>query len=324
MRRRDFISILGSVATWPFGASAQQASRPVVGFLNSRASGQDPFLLEAFRQGLKEAGYIEGENVVIEYRFADNRYERLPELAADLVHRQVAVIVTNGPAAMAANTASGSIPLVFATGFDPVQQGLVASLARPRGKATGVVASFDEIGPKKLELAHELVPSATDFAALLNPTYPSTPSQSEDLKIAAQRLGLQLHILHASSSQDIDGVLNSMTKQAAGALVIGNDPFFNGRSEQLGALATRTGIPSIFQTREFAAAGGLISYGPSLVQSYRTVGTYTGRILKGESPANLPVQESTKFDLIINLKTAKALGLNVSRDFLLRVDEVIE
>jgi putative tryptophan/tyrosine transport system substrate-binding protein len=324
MRRRDFISILGLMAIWPFDASAQPASRPVVGFLNSRASGTDPFLLEAFRQGLKEAGYIEGENVVIEYRFAENHNERLPELAAGLVHRQVAVIVANGPAAMAAKAASGSIPLVFSVGFDPVQQGLVASLGRPGGSATGVVTSFDEIGPKKLELAHELVPPATDFAALFNPTYPSTPNQTKDLEIAAQRLGLQLHVLHASSGQDIDSVFSSLPKLAAGVLVIGNDPFFNSRSEQLGALASRAGIPSIFQTREFAAAGGLISYGPSLAQSYRIAGTYTGRILKGESPANLPVQESTKFDLIINLKTAKALGLNVSRDFLLRVDEVIE
>jgi putative ABC transport system substrate-binding protein len=324
MRRRDFISILALAAAKPFAASAQQASRPVIGFLNSRASGADPFLLDAFRQGLKEAGYVEGENVVIEYRFADNHNEKLPELAADLVHRQVAVIVANGPAAMSAKAASGSIPLVFAIGFDPVQQGLVASLGHPGGNATGVVTSFDEIGPKKLELAHELIPSATDFAALLNPTYPSTPNQTKDLESAAQRLGLQLHVLHASSSQDIDSVFNNVAKKAAGALVIGNDPFFNSRSEQLGALAFRTGIPSIFQTREFVSAGGLISYGPSLVESYRTAGTYTGRILKGESPANLPVQESTKFDLIINLKTAKALGLNVSRDFLLRADEVIE
>jgi putative tryptophan/tyrosine transport system substrate-binding protein len=264
MRRRDFISILGSVATWPFGASAQQASKPVVGFLNSRASGADPFLLEAFRQGLKEAGYIEGENVVIEYRFADNRYERLPELAADLVHRQVAVIVANGPAATVAKTASGSIPLVFATGFDPVQQGLVASLARPSGNATGVVASFDEIGPKKLELAHELVPSATDFAALLNPTYPSTPNQSEDLKSAAQRLGPQLHA--GASGQcaqlfaaTVEEWIVANHKRASGL-------FGHTTQHAINVLAA-AGIPSIFQNREFAAAGGLISYGPSLVQS---------------------------------------------------------
>jgi putative tryptophan/tyrosine transport system substrate-binding protein len=324
MRRRDFIGIISSAATWPFGAGAQQASRPVVGFLNSRAAGADPFLLESFRQGLKEAGYIEGENVVIEYRFADNHNERLSELAADLVHRQVAVIVANGPAALSAKTANGSIPLVFTIGFDPVQQGLVVSLGRPGGNATGVVTSFDEIGPKKLELAHELVPSATEFVALLNPTYPSTPNQSKDLETAAQRLGLQLHVMHASSSEDIDSVLSSTAKTVAGPLVIGNDPFFNSRSEQLGSLSSRNGIASIFQTREFAAAGGLMSYGPSLAQSYNIAGAYVGRILKGESPANLPVQESTKFDLIVNLKTAKALGLNVSREFLLRVDEVIE
>jgi putative ABC transport system substrate-binding protein len=328
MRRREFIALSGGAAAStvlaPFAAHAQEPAMPVIGYLNSRASDADPLLLSAFRQGLKEAGFVEGQNIAIAYRFAANQNERLPELAADLVRRQVAVIVANGPATMSAKAASASIPIVFAIGFDPVQLGLVASLNRPGGNITGVVTSFDEIGSKKLELAHELVPRATNFAALLDPSYPSTPSQTRDLETAARILGVQLHVLSASSEQDFDNVFATVVKLAPGALVIGNDPFFNSRSVQLGALAARSGVPGIFQTREFAAAGGLISYGPSLAESYRTAGTYTGRILKGEAPATLPVQQSTKFDLVINLKTAKALGLAVPSSLLVAADEVIE
>jgi putative ABC transport system substrate-binding protein len=297
---------------------------PVVGYLNSRAPGADPVLLNVFRQGLKEMGFIEGQNVAIEYRFAENQNERLPELAADLVRRQVAVIVANGPATMPAKAASTSIPIVFAVGFDPVQLGLVASLNRPGGNITGVVTSFDEIGPKKLELAREIIPTATNLAALLDPSYPSTPGQTKDLETAARTLGVQLHVLRASSEQDFDDAFATAAKLAPSALVIGNAPFFNSRSAQLGALAARSGVPGIFQTREFAAAGGLISYGPNLAESYRTAGTYTGRILKGEAPATLPVQQSTKFDLVINLKTAKSLGLAVPPSLLATADEVIE
>ena len=328
MRRREVIVLIGgataSALLRPRVSRAQQPAMPVIGYLNSRAPGADPLLLNAFRQGLKETGFIEGQNIAIEYRFAANYNERLPELAADLVRRQVAVIVANGPATMSAKTASASIPIVFAIGFDPVQLGLVASLNRPGGNITGVVTSFDEIGPKKLELAHELIPASTNFAALLNPSYPSATSQTKDLETAARTLGVQLHVLHASNEQDFDTVFVAAVKLGSGALVIGNDPFFNSRSAQLGALAARTGLPTVFQTREFAAAGGLISYGPSLANSYRTAGTYTGRILKGEKPATLPVQESTKFDLVINLKTAKALGLNVPATVLTTADEVIE
>jgi putative ABC transport system substrate-binding protein len=306
------------------GAALAQQAMPVIGYLNSRAPGADPLLLNAFRQGLKEAGLFEGQNVAIEYRFAENQNERLPELAADLVRRQVAVIVANGPATMPAKAASTSIPIVFAVGFDPVQLGLVASLNRPGGNITGVVTSFDEIGPKKLELAREIIPTATNLAALLDPSYPSTPGQTKDLETAARTLGVQLHVLRASSEQDFDDAFATAAKLAPSALVIGNAPFFNSRSAQLGALAARSGVPGIFQTREFAAAGGLISYGPNLAESYRTAGTYTGRILKGEAPATLPVQQSTKFDLVINLKTAKSLGLAVPPSLLATADEVIE
>jgi putative ABC transport system substrate-binding protein len=325
MRRRQFIAFLsGAAVTWPLAARAQQPALPVVGYLNSRAPDADPLLLSAFHQGLKEAGFVEGRNVAIAYRFAANDNDRLPELAADLVRRHVAVIVANGPATMSAKAASASIPIVFAIGFDPVQLGLVASLNRPGGNITGVVTSFDEIGSKKLELAHELIPGAANFAALLDPSYPSTPGQTKDLEAAARTLGVQLHVLSASSEQDFDNVFAAVVKLAPGALVIGNDPFFNSRSAQLGALAARSGVPGIFQTREFAAAGGLISYGPNLAESYRTAGTYTGRILKGEAPATLPVQQSTKFDLVVNLKTAKALGLAVPSSLLATADEVIE
>jgi putative tryptophan/tyrosine transport system substrate-binding protein len=328
MRRREVITLLGGVAASsllrPLAARAQQPAIPVVGYLNSRAPDADPLLLSAFHQGLKEAGFVEGRNVAIAYRFAANDNDRLPELAADLVRRHVAVIVANGPATMSAKAASASIPIVFAIGFDPVQLGLVASLNRPGGNITGVVTSFDEIGSKKLELAHELIPGAANFAALLDPSYPSTPGQTKDLEAAARTLGVQLHVLSASSEQDFDNVFGAVVKLAPGALVIGNDPFFNSRSAQLGALAARSGVPGICQTREFAAAGGLISYGPNLAESYRTAGTYTGRILKGEAPATLPVQQSTKFDLVINLKTAKALGLAVPSSLLATADEVIE
>jgi putative ABC transport system substrate-binding protein len=328
MRRREVIVLLGGAAVSallrPVAARAQQVAMPVIGYLNSRAPGADPLLLNAFRQGLKEAGFVEGQNVAIEYRFAENHNELLPDLAADLVRRQVAVIVANGPAALSAKAATAAIPIAFAIGFDPVSNGLVASLNRPGGNLTGVVTSFDEIGPKKLELAHELIPAATDFAVLLNPNYPSTASQTKDFEAAARSLNVQLHVLSAGSEQDFDNVFATVVRLRLGALVIGNDPLFNSRSAQLGALATRSGVPAIFQTREFAAAGGLASYGPDLADSYHTAGTYTGRILKGETPATLPVQQSTKFDRVINLKTAKALGLSIPQTLLATADEVIE
>jgi ABC-type uncharacterized transport system substrate-binding protein len=321
--KRKFITLLGGAAVaWPLAARAQQPALPVIGYINSRASGADRPLLDAFREGLKEAGYIEGQNVAIEYRFADNDNDRLPALAADLVSRQVTVIFTNGPGTKPAMAASASIPIVFSIGFDPVQFGLVSSLNRPGGNVTGVVSLFDEIGPKRLELAHQLVPTATTMAVLLNPTYPSTDKQERDLQAAAEKLGLKLHVVNASAEPDFGVVFAAIVQLRPGALLIGNDAFFNSRSEKLGALSAH--MPSIFQTREFAAAGGLVSYGPNLADAYHTAGTYAGRILKGEKPANLPVQQSTKAEMIINLKTAKTLGLTIPLPLLGLANEVIE
>jgi putative ABC transport system substrate-binding protein len=277
MKRREVIALLGgAAAAWPLAAQAQQMAMPVIGFLNTRARGEDPRLLTAFHQGLKEVGYVEGRNVAIEYRFAEGRNDRLPAMAADLVRRQVAVIAANGPAVVAAKTATTTIPIVFSVGLDPVELGLVARLNQPGGNVTGVTALFDEVGPKRLELLHELVPTATLIALLLNPTYPSAENQSRDLQAAARTLGLQLHVLHASSERDFEIVFATLAQMRAGALVIGNDPFFNSRSERLAALSIRHGMPAIFQNREFAAAGGLMSYGTNLAATYRQVGIYTG------------------------------------------------
>jgi putative ABC transport system substrate-binding protein len=326
MRRREFITFLGGAAmAWPLPARAQQPTMPVIGFLNGRAPGDDPHLLAALRGGLKEAGYVEGQNVAIEYRFAENHYDRLPGLAADLVRLQVAVIAANGLAAQTAKAVTATIPIVFVAGFDPVEVGVVTSLSHPGGNVTGVTIQDVGLGPKRLELLHELVPSATTMAALVNPADPSRAETIlSELQTAAHTLGLQLHVLHASTDRDFDTVFASMTQLHAGGLVIGGEPFFNSRSEQLGALTSRHAVPAIYQLREFAAAGGLMSYGGSLTDAYRLVGVYTGRILKGEKPADLPVQRATKVELIINLKTAKALGLGVPLPLLGRADEVIE
>jgi putative tryptophan/tyrosine transport system substrate-binding protein len=326
MKRREFITLLsGAAAAWPLGARGQQPAMPVIGFLGTRASGDDPQLLTAFRRGLKEAGYIEGQNVAVEYRFAENQYDRLPALAADLVRRQVTVIAANGPAAQAAKAATVTIPIVFTAGFDPVEVGLVASLNRPGGNITGVTILDVELGPKRLEMLHALVPTATIIAVLVNP---ADPSRAEiivkDLQAAAHTLGLQLSVLHASTDRDFDTVFAGLAQLRAGGLVIGGDPFFNSRSAQLGALTIRHAVPTIYQFRTFAAAGGLASYGASLTDAYRLAGVYTGRVLKGEKPADLPVQQSTKVELIINLKTAKALGLTVPPQIVARADEVIE
>jgi putative ABC transport system substrate-binding protein len=298
---------------------------PVVGFLGTRASGDDPQLLTAFRSGLKEVGYVEGQNVAMEYRFAENQYDRLPVLAADLVRRQVAVIVANGPAAKAAKEATPTIPIAFVAGFDPVEVGLVASMSRPGGNITGVSILDVELGPKRLQLLHELAPTATIIAALVNPTDPArAETTSKELQAAARTLGLQLHVLHASTDRDFDTVFARLVELRAGGLVIGGEPFFNSRSEQLGALTLRHAMPTIYQLRAFAAAGGLVSYGGSLTDAYRQVGIYTGRLLKGEKPADLPVQQSTKVEMVINLKTAKMFGLTVPQSLLGRADEVIE
>jgi ABC-type uncharacterized transport system substrate-binding protein len=325
MKRREFITFLGGAATWPLAVRAQQPTMPVIGFLGSRASGEDPQLLTAFQRGLKEAGYVDGENVAIQYRFAENQYDRLPGLAAGLVQRQVALIVANGPAAQAAKAATTTIPIVFTAGFDPVEVGLVASLNRPGGNITGVTILDVELGPKRLELLHELVPRASIVAVLVNPADPTRAETiSRSLQTAAGVLGLQLKVLQASSERDFDVVFASLIQMRVDGLVIGGEPFFNSRSEQLGALTARHAIPTIFQFRKFAASGGLASYGASLTESYREAGVYAGRILKGEKPIDLPIVQATKFELVINLKTAKALGLDVSLQLQQRADEVIE
>jgi putative tryptophan/tyrosine transport system substrate-binding protein len=296
----------------------------VVGFLNSRGPGENETILVAFRRGLQEAGYVEGQNVTIEYRWADNHYDRLPVLAADLVGRRVAVIVSNGPPIMTVKAATSTIPIVFAVGFDPLTFGLVTSLSRPGGNLTGVSILDVEIGPKRLELIHELIPTATVVGLLVNPTTPAAEAIARDVQAAARVLGLQLHVLHAATDRDFDTVFATLAELRADALIIGADPFFTSRSRQLGELALARRVPAIYEFHEFAAAGGLISYGTSLADAYRQVGTYTGRILKGEKPSDLPVQQATKVELILNLKTAKALGIAVPNSLLGRADEIIE
>jgi putative ABC transport system substrate-binding protein len=327
MRRRQFITLLGGAAAmWPLTARAQQPGMPVVGVLGSESPDVYADRLRRFRQGLSETGYAEGRNVMVEYRWADGHNDRLPGLAADLVRRNVNAIVAAGglPAALAAKAASITIPIVFQVGIDPVAFGLVGSLNRPGTNLTGVATLAVEVGSKRLELIHELVPTATTIAFLVNPSNPNTETLSRDAQAAARTLGLQLQVLYASSESDFDTVFATMVRLRPGGLVIGIDPFFTGRSEQLATLALRHAVPAIFANREFVAAGGLMSYGGDITDIYRQVGVYTGRILKGEKPADLPVQQSTKVELIINLKTAKAIGLTVPLALLTRADEVIE
>jgi len=325
--RRKLIAALGSAAAvWPLAASAQQSAMPVIGFLSAPSAAPYMQYVTAIHQGLKEAGYVEGQNVRFEYRWADGHYDRLPALAADLVRRRVDVIAaTGGPAALAAKASSVTIPIVFRIAADPIASGLVASLSRPGGNVTGVTSLNLEVGPKRLEFLHELLPSATIMAALVNPTNPSNAEiLSRDLQATARLLGLQLHPLHASSDADIDAVFSTLTELRAGGLVVGTDAFFTSRTEKLAALTLRYRIPTIYQWREFVAAGGLMSYGGSSTDSYRLAGIYTGRILKGEKPADLPVQQATKLELFINNKTAKALGIDIPPTLLALADEVIE
>jgi len=324
--RRSFIGGAASAfLVVPLAARAQKPAIPIIGFLNSRAAGDDPHLLTAFRQGLKEVGYVEGQNVAIEYRFADGQDNRLPALAADLIRRHVAVIAANGLAAQAAKAATATIPIVFTAGFDPVEVGLVVSMSRPGGNITGVSVLDVELGPKRLELLHALVPTATIIAVLVNPTDPARAETiTRNMEAEGRNLGLQLQILHASTDRDFDAVFARLVQLRTAGLVIGGDPFFNSRAERLGALTLRHAVPAIYQFREFATAGGLASYGANLTDSYRLTGVYTGRILRGEKPGDLPIQRATKVELVINQKTAKALGLTLPQSLLLRADEVIQ
>jgi ABC-type uncharacterized transport system substrate-binding protein len=298
---------------------------PVIGFLNSQSPGVYPPMAAAFHQGLEEIGFVEGQNVAIEYRWAQGRNDRLRALAAELVRRQVALIVAAGSSsALAAKAETATLPIVFSAAVDPVAVGLVDSLERPGGNVTGVTNLSAELVQKQVEMLHELVPTATVTTALLNPTFPGSESQSRHLQAAARKFGLQLHIVHASTDRDFDPIFAEIVQLRAGMVVIGADPFFFGHRDQIAALAIRHRMPTIFFLREFATVGGLMSYGPIVTESYRQVGIYAGRTLKGEKSADLPVMQSTKFQLVINLKTAKALGLDVPSTLLARADEVIE
>jgi putative ABC transport system substrate-binding protein len=329
IRRREFIWLLGGATAWPLVARAQQPALPVVGFLN--AASPDPFahVVHAFRLGLNETGYVEGQNVAIEYRWAENQYDRLPALAADLARRRVSVIATgsNRIAAMAARTMIPNVPIVFLTGGDPVADGLVTSMNRPGGNLTGVTTLNVEIMPKRFEVLRELLPTATILAVLINPiNHPSyVEAQIQQTQAVSHALGLQtVHVLQATTEADLDKAFSTAIQRGAGGLVIAPDTFFSGQSAQLAALALRHAVPTISSYREFVTAGGLMSYGGSLTDQYRLVGVYAGRILKGEQPANLPVQQITKVEFIINLKTARALGLTIPLPLIGRADEVIE
>jgi putative ABC transport system substrate-binding protein len=326
MKRREFITLLGGAAAWPVAAHAQQPTVPVIGFLGSTSPEAYARRLQAFHQALKETGYVEGQNVEVEYRWAHGRSDRLRALAAELVRRHVALIVAAGSAsALAAKAETTTLPIVFSAAVDPVAVGLVASLNRPGSNLTGVTSLNIEVGPKRLELLHEVVPSATSMALLVNPTNPSIAEPfSRALQAAARALGLQLHVLHASSEREIEAAFATLVKLRAGGLVISPDQLFLARSEQLAALTVRHALPSVHLFREFAAAGGLMSYGSDDREYYRLVGIYVGRILKGEKPRDLPVQQATKVELIINLKTARALSLSVPLPLVGRADEVIE
>jgi putative ABC transport system substrate-binding protein len=327
MRRREFITLLGGVAAWPFAARAQQPAMPVIGFLGSESPDWYTDRLRAFRAGLNETGHVEGRNVTIQYRWAEGRNDRLPPLAAELVQEQVALIATlgNTASALAAKAATSTIPIVFRIAADPVEVGLVASLSRPGGNLTGVTTLGVELGPKQLALLHEVVPTATVVALLVNPTNPAlAETQSRVIPAAASTLGLSLHVLNASTDRDFDAVFARLAQLRAGALVIGVDAFFNSHSAQLAALATRHAVPTISAYQEFTSAGGLMSYGGSIVAASHQAGISAGRILNGEKPADLPVMQSTKVTLTINLKTAKALGLEVPITLQAGADEVIE
>jgi putative ABC transport system substrate-binding protein len=326
LRRREFISLLGGAAAWPLAAHGQQPTMPAVGFLGSSSAAEWLPFVNAFQRGLKETGYIEGENFTIEYRWADGQYDRLPALAADLVRRQVAAIFAAGsPApALAAKAATATIPIVFALGIDPVQFGLVASLNRPGGNITGVNFLVGHLAEKALGLIHELVPNVAVGGMIVNPNNPNADSVTRNARETARSLGLQLHILNPGTTLEIDAAFAGLVEQRIGMLLSSGDPFFMGRRDQFVALAARHAVPTIYFAREFVTAGGLMSYGTSISDAYRRAGVYTGKILKGAMPADLPVEQSTRFEFVINLKTAKTLGLTVPDKLLALADEVIE
>jgi putative ABC transport system substrate-binding protein len=326
VRRREFISLFGGAAAWPLAARAQQPAMPVVGFMNIFSPENVPQWVAAFRQGLKEIGFVEGQNVAVEYRWAHGQYERLPELAAELVRRQVTVIAATGgdPSPQVAKAATQTIPIVFTANGDPVGNGLVASLNRPGGNVTGFTIFGPAAASKRLQLLHELVPQAAAISFLMNPTNPNGEIETRATETAARSLGKEMLVLGASSELELDTAFAAMAQERVGALLVGSDPFFFWQRDHVAGLAARHRIPAIYDLREFAQTGGLMSYGNSLTNLYRQVGVYVGRILKGEKPADLPVLQSTKFELVINLKTAKALGLDVPPTLLARADEVIE
>ena len=325
MRRREFITLLGGAAVaWPLAARAQQPALPVIGYLSSNQPEAVLKNMEAFRQGLIDAGYVEGRNLIIDYRWAEGHNDRLLSLALELVHRQVAVIATNGFGATAAKTTTSTIPIVFETGSDPVQSGLVASLNRPGGNLTGVFFLSRALETKRLALLREMVPAATSIAVLVNPTSPHTETEMRDMDIAARVLGVRLKVLNAGSPGEIEAAFAILSQERADALLVSSDPLYFDQRVQLAALASRYAIPAMYHDRQLVDAGGLMSYGARIPDGYRLIGTYTGRILNGEKPGDLPVQQSTRVELIINRKVASALGLTVPQSLLVAADEVIE